>query len=174
MECTTQLAIWNIFGAWIKVQTIGDSFNRDKSSPLITLSLLSSVSSVFNGTFNSDCSFSMFCSLSLRSLVVPFKGPWSPMSRCFRFEFCRKMSSSLGPTMQRTVGNSIRPWNRPKMQIMKKILKKEVATWLLAVTSKDIASNVEKPPLRTAGAMFSIMYRTFSSESGKEKDYVED
>ena len=76
--------------------------------------------------------------------------------------------------MQRTVGSRIRPWNNPKMQIMKKILKKEVATWLLAVTSRDMASSVDKPPLRTAGAMFSIMYSTFSSEIGMEKDYIED
>ena len=157
MECKTQLAIWNIFGAWIKVQTMGDSFNLDKFSPLITASLFSSVSIWFNGTFNSDCSFSRFCSLSLMSLMLAPEGPWSIVSRCFRFEFCLMMSSSLGPTMQRTVGSRIRPWNKPNTQIMKKILKKEVATWLLAVTRRDMASRVEKPPLRTAGAMFSIM-----------------
>lgn len=72
-------------------------------------------------------------------------------------------ASSDGPIIQRTVGRRMRPWKRPKMQIMKKILKKDVATWLLAVTRRDIASSVEKPPLRTAGAMFSIMYSTFFS-----------
>ena len=47
---------------------------------------------------------------------------------------------------------------------MKKILKKDMATWDLDVANKDRAKSVENPPLRTAGAMFSIINNTFSSE----------
>ena len=123
-------------------------------------------SSLCNGTFSSAFSFSIFCSFSLRnwSLGATFPlAPW-PFSWGFFLEFCLIISSSEGPIMQRTVGNRMRPWKRPNMQIMKNILKKDMATWDLAVTRRDMASRVEKPPLSTAGAMFSIMYSTFSSE----------
>ena len=54
--------------------------------------------------------------------------------------------SSAGPRRQRTTGRRIRPWKRPNIQIMKKILKKEIKMCDSEVTRRERARRVENPP----------------------------
>ena len=109
-----------------------------------------SVISLVRGTPISWYSVCKFCSFSLKylslSLELDFFGPWPFLSDILTLFTLSFGCSSVGPRRQRTAGRSTKPWKSPKIQIMKKILKKETKTCDLEVTSSDNANSDEKPP----------------------------
>ena len=59
--------------------------------------------------------------------------------------------------IERRTGRVRRPWNKPKRQIRKNILKKERKTYDLEVERRMKARSVESPPFMTAGPIRVIV-----------------
>lgn len=96
---------------------------------------------------------------SLKSVLMNFRENISFVSLLWLGFWSSSLTISTGPKRQRITGSMMRPWKRPKRQIMRNILKNEMKTCDLEVTRRDRANIVEKPPLTTAGAIFSIINR---------------